>query len=112
MRSLGSEQSPEFVSGGQVRRPPGKSTATRHLFWIGAPMWQRALFIGVAFWLSNGGGSGYAQELPESSQSYLAGKARLLAADAALRFDAGVPLDAREVLVNDELLRLRRALTA
>lgn len=74
-------------------------------------MLQRSLFICIAIWLSKLDGI-YAQEPPDNLQSYLAGKARLLAADAALRFDAEVQLNAQELRVNDQLLGLRRALTA
>ena len=75
-------------------------------------MLQRSLFLCAAFCLPNLGGLSYAQGLPDNPKSYLAGKARLLAADAALRFDAEVQLNAQELRVNEELLGLRRALTA
>src|SRR5262245_36589046 len=77
-----------------------------------APMVKRSLFICVAFGLSNLGGSSLAQELPDNAKSYLVEKARLLAADAALRFDADVQLNAEELRVDKKLLGLRRALTA
>jgi adenosine deaminase CECR1 len=75
-------------------------------------MLPRALFLWVTFWLPILGGLSSAQGLPDSSQAYRAGKARLLAADAALRFDAEVHLNAQELRVNEELVSLRRALTA
>jgi adenosine deaminase CECR1 len=75
-------------------------------------MLQRSLILCAAFFLPNLGGLIEAQGLPDNPKSYLAGKARLLAADAALRFDSEVQLTAQELRVNEELIRLRRTLTA
>jgi len=71
-------------------------------------MLHRWLFLCAVLALANSS----AQELPDDPRTYRAGKARLLAADAALRFDAEVQLTAQELRVNEQLLGLRRALTA
>src|SRR5262245_61398338 len=82
-----SEQSPKFDSDHQARETASEIPGQGVILWREAPM-QRSLFLCVAFGLSNLGGSSQAQELPDTARSYLAEKARLLAADAALRFDA------------------------
>ncbi len=78
----------------------------------GASVFQRSLILCAAFSLPNICGLIGAQGLPDNTKSYLEGKAQLLAADAALRFDAEMRLNARELRVNEELIRLRRDLTA
>ncbi len=75
-------------------------------------MAHRPLFLCVALWGLAAGGYACAQGLPVDPKAYLAERARLIDADAALRFDADVKLDAREIAVNEKLLGLRRALTA
>jgi adenosine deaminase CECR1 len=75
-------------------------------------MLQRSLILCAAFCLLHHGGSIEGQGLPNSPKSYSVEKARLLAADTALRFDVDVQLNAQELRVNQELIRLRRDLTA
>ena len=75
-------------------------------------MLPRSLILCAAFCLPSLGGLSEAPGLPDNPKSNLARKARLLAADAALRFDADMQLNPQELRVNEELIRLRRALTA
>ncbi|MFN4258593.1 MAG: hypothetical protein ACK4RK_04800 [Gemmataceae bacterium] len=75
-------------------------------------MLYRRLVLCAAFAFAILVGIGTTQELPDDATTYRAEKARLLAADVALRFDAEVRLNEREQRVNEQLLGLRRALTA